>query len=360
MSDDNSHMHPKEESGQLEKIIAHLFSSDPKETLNALAQRALINKETLPFWIKLLQEADGKNKANLVAQSKLLIDQLAEEDSKFSTKDAAQILKNLRVLLDLAVNQSLFPQLKQENLKALTALDFGCGIFSPLVVSILLYANGFKRVIALDPFEYREDYAKETTLEIIKKAFASPNDFIFSDIRAEDFKARLASLDFSNLDQKLSQLNQNEISVIDLGGVELTRSESTIAENSIDLMFSNSVLEHLPEIATTLQWWHKILTERGIACHTVDFADHRYYFDRINNHPFQKYFDGILKDINGLTPSQMEAEFSAQQFAVHKLNKLSLPEHMLNVQQQIVDGYKDVPQAELCEWVNGYLLVKQA
>jgi SAM-dependent methyltransferase len=360
MSLENSHMHPKENSGHIEEIIAHFFKSEPKAILNVFAQEGLINRESFPFWLKLIQQLEGRNKANLVAQMKLLLDQLAEEDSKFSSKDALQILNNLRVLLNMAANNALFPELTQAKIKDLTALDFGCGIYSPLVVSILMFANGFKRAIALDPFDFRVDYAKETTLEIIKKAFSSPQDFIFTDITPEAFKARLATLDFSNLEQKLSQLNRNEITKIDLNGVELVHSQSTIAENSVDLIFSNSVLEHLPDLASSLQWWQRVLTQQGIACHTVDFADHRYYHDRLNNHPFQKYFDGILKDINGLTPTEMEFEFITQKFSVYKFNKLTLPQKMFfNRHVEMVERYKSFPEAELCEWVNAYLLVNQ-
>ena len=56
----------------------------------------------------------------------------------------------------------------------------------------------------------------------------------------------------------------------------------------------------------------------------------------------------------------MEVEFIQKQFSVHKLNKLSLPEKMfMNKQNEMVARYQNIPEAELREWVNAYLLVNQ-
>lgn len=55
-----------------------------------------------------------------------------------------------------------------------------------------------------------------------------------------------------------------------------------LADASIDLVFSNSVLEHVPApvLAALMQETRRVLTPDGLALHNVNCGDHYAYFDR--------------------------------------------------------------------------------
>ena len=57
---------------------------------------------------------------------------------------------------------------------------------------------------------------------------------------------------------------------------------SQMPDNSIDVVFSNSVLEHVPRpvIAAMLRECYRVLRPGGLSIHSVNCADHYAYFDK--------------------------------------------------------------------------------
>lgn len=67
-------------------------------------------------------------------------------------------------------------------------------------------------------------------------------------------------------------------------------TQSGLPDNSIDVVFSNSVLEHVPRpvIAAMMRESARVLRPGGIAMHSVNCADHYAYFDK--NITFMNYY----------------------------------------------------------------------
>lgn len=360
-ADEMHFMHPNDVESSFDSVlnfVLGLTAGKEQKALQEMAQLRLVDQTTLPIWVQQYHQLGKRGREDLVSKTKLSLDALASQAGKLSRRNPLMIVDNA---LDLMPKAQLVEVngrwgFDLERIQSQVALDFGSGLYGCLSAAIVLFINGFKQVISYEPFSLNLDYVESATFELVKEIYKNPADYVYSQSSTEQLKQRLARLDLSGLHDKLLQLNQKTVTEIDFNGIILTNKSSAIQLASVDFIFSNSVLEHVSDLSAEIQWQKSLLKERGVICHTVDFIDHRYYrLDKV--HPFQKYFDGQLLEINGLMPSQMEAIFQEVGFEVSKTNKMALPEHYLtSVQASMQPEYQPYPLKELAEWVNGYCL----
>ena len=350
-------MHPKLQDAALSPVLEAIFSDAKKEALDKLEKAGFIDGITRPVWeTELHNSSYQQGDSDLIAMTKMILDSKAAADGKLSSKAPISILSNLTPMMLLAkqLGYDYGPQL----IKQRTAMDYGSGIYYPFSTSVVLFANGFEKAISFEPFELKVDYVVASLFELIRSIFEQPAKFCLPGVDKQDLKKNLARLSLEYLPDKLMALNRCEIPFVDLGGVILTNKSDSIVNSSVDMIFSNSVLEHVADLAAELQWHKRILTERGLCLHTVDFVDHRYYFDKSLN-ILEMCYDGILDEINGLRPSQMEAEFLSAGFGCYKLQKLAIPEALISRDRQLAAPFSKLSPGDLLEWVNGYILHKR-
>lgn len=349
-------MHPRVEDYDLFLAMELPFVDVRDELMEKLILKGFIDEHTRPIWESELAKPQYRsNIGDLVAATKLMIDPKASADGKLSSKEPLSILAHLAPLLDAA--RRLGHDYSLPAIAKRTIMDYGSGIYGPLSASVVLFANGFGKAISYEPFELRIDFVVAGLFELIKSIFEHPARFRLPGIGTPSLKENLARLEFENLPDRLGQLNRREIAALDLGGVILTNRPDTIADASVDTIFSNSVLEHVEDLVSELAWHRRILTERGLCFHTVDFVDHRYYFDKSLN-ILEMYYDGILDEINGLRPAQMEAMFLANGFGCGKLQKLAVPESLIDRSRPIKAPFSELTRDSIFEWCNGYILQK--
>jgi len=141
------------------------------------------------------------------------------------------------------------------------------------------------------------------------------------------------------------------------------QSFTEIANSSIDLVWSKSVLEHIhvEKFENTLKELHRILKHNSVAVHSIDFRDH--LSGSINNLRFNKtiwesyLFRNSGFYTNRLRPSQMIDLFSKNRFEVSIFhqdfnNKVSLPRNKLS------KDYSDLSDDDLR--TTGMILVAKA
>jgi SAM-dependent methyltransferase len=162
------------------------------------------------------------------------------------------------------------------------------------------------------------------------------------------------SLDLRSLDVKFQKLAAGETTTVDLGGVIFTNRIDAVPSGEVDIHFSNAVFEHVPDMGEVSRNLRRITSPGGVGYHIVDFVDHRYYDDATLS-PFEKYYDGVLHEINGLLPSELEAAFIHDGWRLKKSRLQLVPDHFFeNETRSKVARYENAPVAELNQHINGY------
>lgn len=344
-------MHPRFNSSQAEVLFDLILKHTRSEAISSLCARGLITPTNLGRWIRLLPAGD-RDISDLLTSLKLRIDRDVAEDSLISTKNAETVVLNM-LWLGRFHSANAFTHLKLEDK---VALDFGSGVFYPLSAAILLLVNGYQKVWSLEPFPLHVDFVVANVFELVQRIMQNPGRFNFSGISNLQLKQRLANLDLDKLHERLSAFNSSQAYCVDLGGVTLIRNLEGIPKQSVDNIFSNSVMEHLQDFSESMVKLRQIIKADGVGLHTVDFADHRYYHNPKLS-LFEMYFDGVLFEINGIRPREMEKSFSDAGFHVAKHRKLAVPkENLFNDPRMPLPTFDVHADDTLLEWVNGYVL----
>lgn len=342
-------MHPALQPHGLAPLLELLFEPDRQEAGLAALQRAgLLGASQLDDWRAALRgPAHASDNGDLIAQAKLLVDPQATRRGKLAPSEPLAVLAQLQPLLQWAQTRGF------AGLTGARVLDLGAGLFYPLSASALLYANGAQQATAFEPWPIHAEFAASAVQSLVLAVMDDPARFALSGVDPATLAPRLAQLDLRHLARRL----QDGEGRVDLGGVRLLRSLDDLASGSLDLLFSNSVLEHIDDLPDSLRRQHALLRSGGFACHTVDFADHRHYHDR-RTHPLQCLADGVLDAINGLRPPQMERLFLAAGFQAFKQPKLAFPPGVFDPARPRHPRFAGLPETAFTEWVNGYLLCK--
>jgi hypothetical protein len=181
-----------------------------------------------------------------------------------------------------------------------------------------------------------------------------PEEFIFSGVSIDEFIGRLKTLIVPSLYSKIKTLNNDVDEILNLGGLTFVRKLSNIPRKMVNLHFSNAVLEHIVDIDGFLIDLREIIATDSIGIHVVDFLDHRHYNDKSIS-PVQKYFDGILDEINGFAPSELESIFLKLKWSMEKINALRIPEkYITSSSGEMIDRYKKFSIDDLTQHINFY------
>jgi len=346
--------------GEYDLIFATdiLFPEKRTQALEQMQKLGFINEDTLPKWnAELSQKKYHRRLINyIIASLKIRIDnELEYYGGELTKQKTLDIFGNVIQALSAADRNSFF---QYNTIRQLTAMDFGAGVYSTLSASIVLFANGYRKVIAHEPFPIDIGCVIASIAQTMQWLIFEPSTFNFSGINNKELKQRLSILDFEQVASKLEQFNRNAVDSVDFSGVVLTKKMTSTEPNSVDLIFSNSVIEHVKDLSAELVFHKNILTRDGVCVHTVDFGDHRSHGTGLHN--FQMYYDGVLDDINGLRPSQLEKVLFNAGFEGIKLHKLSVPKGYINHTEKILKPFADFTIEELSVWVNSYVLSKRA
>jgi SAM-dependent methyltransferase len=343
-----------------EYAIAHaielLLPTHREQALQRLRALELINGDTLPRWVEEFRREEYGSRLvhQLLAETKLTVDQHVEVyGGELSSRKTSGIVERLVNLLKVT-DQNRF--VRQDSIRGSTTLDFGAGQYSSLSSSIVLFANGYKQAIAHEPFPIEVDFVVSSAMQTLQWLTLDPAPFVFSGIDHSEMKQRLAQLDFEKLAERLAAFKQGKATTIDFNGVVLSKSLAHQTAASVDLIFSNSTLEHVGDLPAEIRHQYEILKRDGRCVHTVDFSDHRAIGTKMN--AFEMYYDGVFDNINGLRPSQMEAIIARTGFQGTMIESLSVPAGYLPSARQMVAPFSGMSIDDLSVWVKSYVLNK--
>lgn len=200
------------------------------------------------------------------------------------------------------------PHFKFINLVDSRIVDFGCGVWSPLGASAIFYINGARTAIAIDLEPcINPERSAYALCELLLECIADPEKWHFSSIDRKDFIKRVLSFDLKKL--RAGDLN---------GGIANTGVQHLVGdiqellteEECVDIIFSNTVLEHIDDMKILVTCFYKILSGNGMMIHNIDFTDHRVNSDPSKNKwSFMTNAGGDSVGINKLRYSDIERIF---------------------------------------------------
>lgn len=340
-------------------IFSLLMPSKREEALEKLTESGLINESSIEHWkTELSDPRYNERTLNMVlAPLKIMVSRMSEKiGGETESNKTRELYSRLVFVLHSTGNLDF---INYETITNRSFMDFGAGVYSTASNAIVLYANGYARAVAYEPFPIDVDFAVESVAQTIKWLHLRPDDFIFSGISKTDMKRRLADLDFSDVEAQMNLLNQGKIQCAKFGGVEIMNSLPEGGHEYFDVISSNSVLEHVQDLEKEMIRQHEILKTDGVCVHTVDFSDHRAINARDTTHVFQMYYDGVLMGINGLRPSEMEEIFARSGFAGNKINFVNTPAGYVSDFDRMLPRFARFSPEELSVWVNSYVLTKR-
>lgn len=345
-------MHPEFNREDSFVLVDMLFSHDKLKTLSQLIEKKLVSNESIPAWIRFLSELEKGSSRwfKTIDYLKVNVDPAIHEGGNISERSPLDIVTSYRGVSALFDRAFFTP----DNFRNKTAIDYGCGVFRPLGVAVILFVNGLDRVFAYEPFPLREGFAYASLMQVMNEMLVHPGRFDFSGIGESEIIRRLHSLNLKDIDVHLRKIASGEIRKFDLGGVIFTNSIDEVPSGEIDFHFSNAVFEHIPDMGELSRILQRIASPDSIGYHIVDFVDHRYYDDSSLS-PFEKYYDGYLHEINGLLPSELEAPFINTGWNLNKATLQIVPESFFAREtRKIIARYENTPMSELSQHINGY------
>jgi hypothetical protein len=349
-------MHPHFEEDPITLLASLGFSGDKEKIIDKLIELKFFDfKNKFTLMQKFSNEEVSHDRVvNIATALKLIIDPIVSNDGVISSARSLNLINNIVS----SINYFNSTYLNIQNIKGKTALDFGSGIYNPLAVSIIKYINGFEKAFSFEPYPIKLDYSYSSTIEIITNILQQPNNYNFSGIDSQEIILRVNKLNLIDLRNKFYSFASGASNQLNLGPVILLNDMNYLHDNSVDFQSSNAVLEHVNEFEEYVLLMHKKMKIDGIGLHIVDFLDHRHYENRLL-HPYEKYYDEILEEINGLTPHEMEIIFVKVGFITSKLVAKTVPlEYFTNEKRSMKGKYLSSNQDQLREHLNYYYLRK--
>lgn len=242
-------------------------------------------------------------------------------------------------------------------LRGATYLDVGCGSVNPFGRMFAhLMAGAFRAgCLELDPLQHPASAARALAQLVAAVAVDPSVVFAGLPVRAADCLANVADFDTRRL------------AAGDLGGIPPDRlrllttplAAAGIPDGYVDVVVSNSVLEHVADPEPTLREMARVTRPGGFAMHGIDVADHRSYAQpQLHRLEFLTHDPGapIVHGCNRLRLVDFERLFAAAGFDVLARMPGQAEPIPPELRRRLLPPWRGLPDADLATtWCN-YLL----
>jgi SAM-dependent methyltransferase len=195
--------------------------------------------------------------------------------------------------------------------------DLGCGREHPFGTSAVMFLNGCDGCLGidLDPLDIQR--VSEALFDLLVDCLIRPERWHWGQNSRDDFLKRLGLFD-------LAALQTGDLAT----GMKLVPMHFQLADIStctlagsgrIGLMSSRAVLEHVMDFAAGLARMMDMLAPGGVAYHSVDLTDHRWYGDPVTYHHWSHLAeaeDWTGGSVNRLRACEITEHFQAAGFEV--------------------------------------------
>jgi SAM-dependent methyltransferase len=237
-------------------------------------------------------------------------------------------------------------------------VDLGCGSHNPLGRMFVHMMLGAREGICIDldtPLDLARalrHLARLATTALLEPDRLFPSMPITREqilLNIADFDlARLSKGDPAGLSPRLRLIQGSIV-------------ETGLPDASVDAIFSNSVLEHLPDVDAALREWRRIIRPGGCALHGIDMKDHRCYGDP-QIHPLEFLTDppgpAILYNCNRLRLCDYDRKFTRGGFTTLDARRISPVDVPATLRSRMAAPWRDLPE-EALRYTWGFYLLRR-
>ncbi|MFY9344403.1 MAG: methyltransferase domain-containing protein [Planctomycetota bacterium] len=238
-------------------------------------------------------------------------------------------------------------------------LDVGCGAINPFARMFTHMMAGVQRAycLELDDIDDESD-AVRMLARLATGALLDPRA-VFGNTpitrreildNVADFDlARLAAGDRGGMPERLAFLKRSA-------------ADTGLPDRSVDLVVTQSVLEHLSDVDAVFAELARITRPGGFGIHGVDTIDHRWY-GRPDLHPLEFLTiasnERIVHESNRLRLFEFEELFARHGFRVRERWKGSPVAILDSLRQRLVEPWRSMPDEKLAMTWTSYCLQKE-
>jgi SAM-dependent methyltransferase len=158
-------------------------------------------------------------------------------------------------------------------------VDFGCGAHDPLAMASYFYANGFEKAYAIDLLGPRSElYTALAMYDLLANMRLFPQRYCRPGVGPGTILERIGIFDAEAFEAAdLGRGMAGAAGKLCHEAVDIVAS--SIEPESVSLLVSSAVLEHVSDLDGVCKKIYDSLMPGGIAYHFIDMADHRSYRD---------------------------------------------------------------------------------
>ncbi len=242
-----------------------------------------------------------------------------------------------------AFEQIICSALSIPDIQGKTIVELGCGNLNPLSSLMVCVMLGATAAIGIDLDEPQDPklaaiamarsaaWMLQDPASIVGPDHPSREEMLFN-LRGIDLAA-LANGDLSGIHNSPLQLLQESVHNL------------SIPDQTVDLVYSASVLEHIPDVDQAIVQINRILKTGGFSVHAIDGFDHRFYIDQAEPLDFLSIDspDKIVFWCNRVRPLQFIPLFEAAGFQVLDVAPSDTMDPAMIERDRLAPAFRDLP-----------------
>ena len=228
-----------------------------------------------------------------------------------------------------------------------TYCEIGCGENHPYGISAIMYINGVASAIATDVKNTDRKRSAEALYDLLLDCLAHPEDWHWSGLSRDDYLAQIYSFNLKALRE--GDLDAG-LATIPVKHIVTNIYEPAIKSESIDIMSSNTVLEHFLDFELACNKLYSLMSPGGVAYHKIDLVDHRGY----NKSPQYHWWSFLAEDeqwsgslCNRLRSSEIRKYFEKTGFEILSFDDREKAKMPVGFREKLKGRFAEMSDEEL-------------
>jgi SAM-dependent methyltransferase len=247
---------------------------------------------------------------------------------------------------------------KKPPIKDASYLDLGSGSHNPLSFGLLFVLLGARRAFAADLVPIQNERRAALALAHIADVLLTNPERIVRDfpVSPEQVRKRLEGFD-------LSALRAGDLRGVDNSRLRLLvapASELPLDPGSIDVITSNSFLEHIEDPDQVIEEMARVTAPGGLGIHNIDGVDHMTYMNA-KLHPLSFLCSdeaGMVNGSNRIRPMEFLKRFEKHGFSIEEFFPVTTISIDDDLRRQLTSPWREMPD-EMLQVVRGMVVVKR-